>query len=878
MNISPREKKQYNMYYIISQRSMMVLFFPFFICNCIISYFMRYPIITDEYNTLAEGVFLVGNTEMGNTFQTLYNTGYYGWGYVVLFSAVYNLFGNMNAVYYMALIVNSFLVALVPVFAYRIATIYFSVSEIHSFFIACCVGLYPAYIVYSKYAMNETALLFLVWPLLYILLGFRQTSAKKKMFFSLVLGFLSAYAYAIHGRGIAILCITLLCFGILLSTTKESWFHKAIYLAEFFLIVLMVNRFNSLVRNYIARDFVGQDVDKLKNTTEQFLNFAFFKSLIGPNSSRIFSGFFGQTLYIIVATLGLTAMAVVIYLFLVWKSLKIKQCDSWVLLGTYAVGLMTSTLMMSVLFFSNLYISEAMPRAEYYLYGRYNEMTGGLLVFFVLLFFSVYKDQNKNIITWSFPLYYLLLGEGLSVALHKILVSNNPKLSYTMVIGLVPFAGSDIYLSPTEGSYVKLHFFASLVFLLVAYLIWCKKNKLLCFVCMALFIYSSTYSLNEFIIPMSVDKYNDMQPLAELNNTLSESNNDCLNTVYILESVIPKPRALFAFADFPVRYMENIQHSYEDYAKIEENSLFVSTKDEHLDYIFEEVYRVEFSEFYLWVYGNGLKTQFEDMGYVCDKRKSSIQDSPFDKLVISNNTEQTDAGESLCITAGNMQYGSNIALGPGYYQVDIYGENVVKGTYQTRFNQGQTHIESENIDFMDGHICYYVTIPEYISDMEFLCINNSETPIIISSLVITPILQMSQTSITQAGTVYFRYRYYDISDVYRDFRNYLSINEDCVASWRYYRVNTGGEMIINDLPMPPGESHFTLKGTNIQNADISVFDQDGNMLSVQMEAGKGVIDFYIDCQGEVSIKIHNDTKEYIDFSALEVRWIDPYVK
>ena len=864
---------------VVSRWPELTLFCIFFFGNCILSLFMKYPIITDEYITLAEGVFLTGNTSISETFRTLSNTGYFGWGYAIIYGVVYNLFRNMGAVYHMALIINSCLVALIPVFAYRIATHNFSASKKHTFVISCCVGVYPAYTIYSKYSMNETALLFLVWPLLYMLLGFWQASVKKRVLLSLLLGLFSAYAYAIHGRGLAILCMSLLCFCVLLLTTKDKWFYKAVCFASFFMIVLFVNYLNSLVRNHIASGFIGQDVSNLRNTTEEFLNPAFFKSLIGPNSIRILYGFFGQSLYIIVATLGLAAVSVVVYLFIVWRCWNKKEFDSWVIIGTYSVGLMASTLLISVLFFSNLYITEAVHAGEYYIYGRYNELTGGLLIFFSLLFFYAYKEQKKSIITWSLPLYFILMLGGMFTAFRKILNMGNPKLSYTMAIGLVPFSGSDIYLKPTSASYLKLLFIALLIFLLIVYLIRSKRQRLLWSVCIVLFVYSSIFSLHEFIFPQSANRYNSVRTLAELNNKLSKYEGNCLDTVYVLDSVVPKPKNLFAFADFPVRYMENVQYSYAGYGEAKENSLFVSTKDEWLDFIFEEFYYIEFNDFQLWGYGEKLKTQLEEMGYICGKRQRPVYVYNGSQLQLLKDAESrsiSNRTNSLYIQPGELQYGPYISRSAGYYQIDIYGKNLTAGSYLSYFNQGATHLQLTNLTVTDSHVRYFIAISYFVSDLEFICINGTDDYILIDSLVITPLQERSQTSVADAQNVYYRTRYYDVSDRYRDFRYYLSTNEDCVVGWEYYRLNYGGELIINNVPMPPGESRFTLEGTNIQLADVSVLGPDGNPVSFSIEPTETTTVFYADCPEAVSIVIRNNSEELIDFSGLGIRWVNSY--
>ena len=248
----------------------LVLFGCTFIGNVLLSFFMGYPIITDEYNTLAEGVFLAGNGTVAETFRTLANTGYYGWGYVILFGWVYHLTHDMLTVYHTALIFNSFFVALIPLFAYKIAVRHFKLEDKMAFWVSLCLCIYPAYILYSKYAINESILQFIIWPLLFLLLEFLNASPLKRGCSCLLMGFLSMYSYAIHGRGIAILGIATVIFTGLVLLVKDSVKSKVAYGVLYVIPLLTVYIINAYVKNNIALHFAGTEVGQMANTTENF--------------------------------------------------------------------------------------------------------------------------------------------------------------------------------------------------------------------------------------------------------------------------------------------------------------------------------------------------------------------------------------------------------------------------------------------------------------------------------------------------------------------------------------------------------------------------------------------------------------------------------
>lgn len=368
------------------------------------------------------------------------------------------------------------------------------------------------------------------------------------------------------------------------------------------------------------------------------------------------------------------------------------------------------------------------------------------------------------------------------------------------------------------------------------------------------------------------------QSLVEFSEQIGESGQSALNAVYMLDSEVHKFSGIFSYLGFSEHRMETVKSSCAPYGKAVENSLFISTKDEHLDYIFEEFYSVSFDGLYMWGYGEDLKAELEAMEYLCEKRESSSFITYGNRLKLRRQAETDsapDVGSSLYIQPGELQYGPYIPLGPGYYQIDICGKNLTRGNYHAWHNIGMTQLEVENCDITDTHVRYFVRLQEFSEKMEFICRNDSEEGIIVDALIVSPLQQTSQTSISQAESVFFRDRKYNIS-ASGDFEKYINTNEFCDFNSTRYHMNSGGEIIIRDLPMPPGESHFELRGTNIQLADISMLGPDGNPLSFRTEAETDKTSLYAHCPEAVSIVIRNNTEELIDFSSLEIRWISSY--
>lgn len=853
-----------------------VLFLIPFLGNVILSLFMKYPIITDEYNTLSEGLFLTGYTDLSETFNSLYNTGYYGWGYVILYSWTYKIFKDINIVYHIGLIVNSFFASLIPMFSYKIATKFWKLDSSSAFWISGCLCFYPAYIVYSKYAMNETILAFLIWPLLYLLLDFYKLNYKRRVVTSFALGGLATYAYAIHGRGLAIFCVTFLVFGMLIFFSTENISRKICEIFVFFLATVIVYILNSIIKNYIAVSFVGSTASDLANTTENFLSFSFFKSLIGVNSIRILYGFLGQTFYITVTTLGLAAVAVVLTIRILYKGLRERKIDSTMILSIFTVGLMSATLIISVLFFSNLYITEAIRGSEYYVYGRYNEITCGMLIFFVLISYMKFVKDDSKLAKYSLVLNVFLMAGGIFVAVRKILQSYNPRLSYTMVIGMVPLSGEDLYLDPTIFSYIKVIVFTFILFIILLTCLHFSRIKTASVLLSIFFLYSTFFSLINFVFPQSKNNYKDVEQLSSFNDILDDNCDKILKDIYILDSDVPKPRMAFAFQDFTVKYMENVQYNYGQFEDIKEDSLFVSKKEEYIDYIFDEIYYVkEIPGFYVWGYGDQLRACLEDIGYECTERENSTLFFAGEELSLLNRPDNfiETKGDSIVIPTNGLQFGPYCSLKKGKYRVDIYGKNLNNGDYYAYFNAGFNDLTTYIQSMSPNHVQYDLYVNEFSDSIEFLCENTGDTYIIIDYVVISLVEDYPTTSINNAGDVYIRNRFYDVSDGYRNFESYIKLNADCINSWRYIRLNPQGELTIQNLPMAKGINYLSFEGTNINFSDISIVDGDGNELPLTyLTLDDNLVSFQINCLTNITIKIANNINESIDFESLEIRW------
>lgn len=883
---------------LIERHPAWILFIFFFSINFLLSLKMKYPITSDEYNTMAEALYILGNKNIGEVFQSLYTYGYYGWGYSIIYAWVYNIFHNINMVFHTALITNSILVSIIPSISYHIGVKYFNISKIKSFFIAIIVALYPSYFIYSKYANNEIMLEFIVWPIIYLLFEYKQ---KNNIFYTFLIGLFSSYAYTVHGRGLAVLLVAFLCFVLILLTSKEKWYLKILHIFLYLLGIILFISVNHTVKNYIIFGFSGLDTSNVLNTMENFISSELLTTFFNPHIYRILYGFCGQLFYFAISTFGMVTISIFAFLSIIVRSIKDRIFDEWSLLSIYTVGLMAITLMMTLIFFANPYVTEGGRGADFYVYGRYIEISGGLIIFFSILFLEK-MNFNKNFIVHSSSLYIIIMLCGLILALTIILHLQDPRVGYSQIIGMAPFSGKSLFLNPTHNTYIRIFFVSSFLFLIIITLIYFNKKNLMYLLFASLFIYSSAFTFDHFVYKRTKQIFNSISLLSDLRQKI-EKTNATIDKIYVLNSDVPKPRIWYTFSNYPVIYLENPRQNYTNFKFYDKNILFLSKDDKKLDYIFDEIYYIsKLSGYYVYGFGEKLESSLNQLGYNCQKRelrKAYLYNGNKLPVLLANDEEQNRAKNfhKALILPGGIQYGPYISLKRGIYRVDIYGQNLDAGVYKSHYNLGLTELRMQGLYTSKNHVSYEVLLPEYASRVEFTCQNPSEQPIFIEEMDIVP-LAVEGKPLREANTVYLRESFYDVSNEYLNFKSYLTA-EKSIISTQHVRVYPQGTVNVNRLSMAPGENILTFSGTDIGLAQIEVFDENGNPVScepvndfmedfVLKKASKAKADKenspqipdslavkVFNASQKLTLKIHNNTNEYFDFDALMVRWIEP---
>lgn len=139
--------------------------------------------------------------------------GYYGYFQSLLYIPIFKMFSDPWIQYRAMIIENGIIMSFAPVIVYYLARRWFDVRKLSSTFIAVICGLYPAYMLLTKYTWNETLCCILPWVFALLmyksLKSHKDTSRSAKAVFmqqlwAVLAGLTLIASYATHGRMLAL--------------------------------------------------------------------------------------------------------------------------------------------------------------------------------------------------------------------------------------------------------------------------------------------------------------------------------------------------------------------------------------------------------------------------------------------------------------------------------------------------------------------------------------------------------------------------------------------------------------------------------------------------------------------------------------------------
>ncbi|MBQ4058663.1 MAG: hypothetical protein IJD40_07010 [Lachnospiraceae bacterium] len=214
----------------------------------------KLPIAADEVYSMSGASFFAGY----NWSSYMHLKKFYNFGYTMLLTPIYKLFSDPITIYRAMLFCNVIIHAITVVIAYHVLSSKFKCPKSLSIGIAFVSTCNAIILFFKGFIYNEMPLALVVWMILWLLLELTETTGKRRIVLSTLLGGLAAYGYIIHSRCIIIYgALVVLVFFYLLVYRK--WLIQPISFAFAFTVCFSLEK---ILLDYVQRNLYlkGSDI------------------------------------------------------------------------------------------------------------------------------------------------------------------------------------------------------------------------------------------------------------------------------------------------------------------------------------------------------------------------------------------------------------------------------------------------------------------------------------------------------------------------------------------------------------------------------------------------------------------------------------------
>lgn len=369
---------------------------------------LNIPPTIDEVATCANAAYMAGN----NWSDTLYTLGgyYFKYGPALFYYPLIRMASSYYMAYKLIMVFNSVIMAFIPVFAFKLLREFTDTKKSYAFFMALASGVFPSTVLYALYARADIFLMFIPWPTAYVLLKLfmlredesvnkrlDETDRVKACGLSVLLSFLTTFAFMCHTRGIVVLLAVL--FVLIFERTVMK--RKSI-VPSFFVPSLVVFFLLDVIIGDIFYEGLYGRYGTGFSSAESY-HFSYLKNILTGEGFKAFLKTVIGTVYnAVVSTYGLVLIAVIIGVIILVKAAKtLPEERIWKhgfadILSLFFIVLFLGTLAMScIYFFPYVYPYSRVVsagRADWLVYGRYVACaTGGVTM--MALYFMIRKGE-----------------------------------------------------------------------------------------------------------------------------------------------------------------------------------------------------------------------------------------------------------------------------------------------------------------------------------------------------------------------------------------------------------------------------------------------------------------------------------------------------
>ena len=719
----------------------------------------------DEYSVTAVAAYFNG-MDWSSTVST---GGYYGYFQSLFYIPVFSLTDEPYLRYRIMLIINGVLMSFIPVIIYYLSRKKFEVSKPVSAFFAVICGLYPSYLLLTKYTWNETMCDLLPWVFLLLMYSAMDcTNTVKKQVLSVLGGLTLAAAYATHGRMLALLAAGVVLVLVVFFSMKKK---RVFCLTGFFGAVAA-----GLVGDKLMKSFIQNALWKVgegktpTNTIEKM-----FTRLVSTGEGGVSAGenvsiekfldtLVGHFFYFISSTWGFGAICVVVIIttIVLYYKRRNKQPeygeDGAVKAGTgpyiedktavlcwFALLAMGAIFVVSVAFkaTSNLF-SERMDTV---MYGRYTEVFYPIAIFAALLL--IYKGKLGMVQTFAAMVFAGVIDLLTELMVVPVVLGGDRFVS-AMVMGLAPLRfGEGMKELYTGESFIKIIAATSVMLFVwvIVKLLMREKRSLHLFFSVPLAVllaYTSVFCYNSYTLPQSKNADTGAKYVKEAFDLLAEET-DSVTLVNVPRD--KQVKAQFLYPEMKIELVSSITKL----AKLETlPAVMASPQEDALALWTEGIYLVgDRNNICIYVADEELAERFREKG--C--RVSDGNRVEYNAVTIPATSSVVKSGVSADADLNYVQHDeeSVTALLPNgssvythYFTapkacslvVTVNGEGLDSGRISLTSDKGSNNLEYEIVSSDGNTLTIKFTVMKKTENIRFKLTNYASEPIEVSSLKI----------------------------------------------------------------------------------------------------------------------------------------------
>lgn len=437
--------------------------------------------------------------------------GYYGYFQALFYIPVFRVTDEPYLRYRLMLVINGALMSLVPVIVYYISVKALSVKKPAALLFAAICGLYPSYMLLTKYAWNETMCCLMPWVVLLLLYkALSCESNAKKQLFSALGGLAAAAGYASHGRMIALAAAAAVVVPVMFWLRDK---RRVFCFTGFYAALCAGLCGDALIKKALQNTLWQSGGSAPANTLETTLSRVFGLSGEGASIAELFDTLVGHFFYFVSSTWGFGAVCAAAVVTAAVLSVKKRVSrkggetpddDGITLLVWYALLSMGAIFAVSVLFKGTSPLLYA--RADTAIYGRYTEAFYPVAIFAALVL--IYKGLYSKMQALAAAAVGAVTSVLTAVLVVPLIVECDRFVS-AMVLGLAPMRyGEGTKTLLTEYSMIKIILSGMLPLLIWLAVMHAKRKRggeTLIFAAplLALLVYSGVFGYFSYTLPQT---------------------------------------------------------------------------------------------------------------------------------------------------------------------------------------------------------------------------------------------------------------------------------------------------------------------------------------------------------------------------------------